>query len=234
MIVMLSTASAGAQDAAVDEVLTKMSAKLATVKDLRATFAVTKYDALEEDTDHLRVEFWHKKPHLTKVDVYKKVKGVEQHTQQVILGKDTITRVWPRTRTGEKRKVDPKEMERRRKDRNDPLTFLSRNPDDLKKDFNVRMLKAPNATVSKIEITPKRKDVPFDYKAVELTVSRATWLPVAIRSVAKPITADDEPDWSLYEVKLLLTNIGLVKAHFLPLAGIEIKEVKAGEDAKKK
>jgi len=222
--------AARAQDAAVDEVLDKMGEKLATIKDLHVTFKVTKFDAVFEEKSFLRIEFWHRKPHDTKVDTYRKRRGVERHTQQVIIGEDHVTRVWPKTRHGERRKVDPKEMDRLRKDRNDPLTFLSRKPDDLKKDFNVKLLTPSKPGTSKLRITPKRKDVPFDYAAVELTVDRRTWLPSSIKSIAK----GEEPDWSLYEVQRFRINSGLTDAHFKPLPGVTIEEVKEKKQDEKK
>jgi outer membrane lipoprotein-sorting protein len=230
MLAAASSVSADPPDA--DEVLEKMHAQGETTRDLRVTFAVTKYDSIFEEKSHLRIEFWHKKPHLTKIDTFKKNKlGVSEHTQQVIIGEDFITRVWPKTRHGEKRKVDPKQMERWRQESNDPMTFFERTPEALKKDFDVTVTARPKPHLVTLTIRPKRPDVPFEYAAIELTVNTLTWQPESIRSIAK----GEDPDWTLYEAKLFLRNIGLVDANFLPLPGVDVKEVEGeGDEAEDK
>ncbi|HUV39351.1 MAG TPA: hypothetical protein VMY39_07035 [Planctomycetota bacterium] len=227
-VAAFSAAAARAQDRTVDEVLDKMGDKLATIRDLHVTFKVTKFDAVFEEKSFLRIEFFHRKPDLTKIDTYRKTKTGEEHTQQVIIGPDYVVRVWPKTKHAERRRVDPEEMKRQQEDRNDPLTFLSRKPDDLKKDFDVKMIAPAKPGHSTLRITPKRKDVPFDYDSVELSVDRTTWLPSAVKAIAK----GDPPDWSLYEVQRFRINAGLTDADFKPLPGIKIEEVKDDKPAK--
>ncbi len=205
----------------VDDVLGEMSKKTSSVKDFRATIRKTRYDSVFEETSRVRLELFYKKPDLERLDTHKTVKGKEVHTTQVIIGKDFILRVWPQNRHGERRRVDPKEMKRRREDWNDPLTFFSRKPDDLKEDFNVELRRSQKAGTVKLLFTPKTKKVKFDYASIELVGDTRTWMPTSIKATSK-----DGEDWSLYEFKKVKVNSGLKDSDFQPPAGITIEEVR--------
>ena len=139
----------------------------------------------------------------------------------MIVGPDFILQIWPDNRHGVRERVDPKEMKRRREDRNDPLTFFTRKPDDLKKDFNVELRDPKKAGTVKLVIAPRSKKVPFDYRSVELVVDTKTWMPTSIKATSK-----DEEDWSLYEFQSVKVNSGLKASDFEPPAGITIEEKK--------
>ena len=206
----------------VDDVLERMSKKAASVKDLRATVRKTQWASFEEEKYLFRLELFYRKPDLERVDVYKKRDGKEVHTQQVIVGKDFVLKLWPDQGTGERQWVDPKEMKRRREDRSDPLTFFSRRPDDLKKDFNVELRGPEKRDTVGLVIAPRSKKVRFDYKSLELVVDTKTWMPTSIKATSK-----DDEDWSLYEFEKVKVNSGLTDADFQPVKGIKIEEREA-------
>ena len=216
-----------AGDLTVDEVLEKMSEKAGTIRDIQATAKVTKFDSLMEERRELRLELAYKKPHLAKVDTHKKIDGKERHTQQVIIGEDFITRVWPDQKHGERRHYSKEQMTRRRQDRNDPLTFFTRKPEELKKDFRVEKLGDFEKDRVVLGITPKDDSVPFDYTCIELTVDTTTWLPAKIKAMA----GGKDDDWSMYEFRKVRVNRDLKDSVFKPARGVKVVDVK--KDGKK-
>jgi outer membrane lipoprotein-sorting protein len=221
--------AADGKEFTVDEVLDQMNRKSASIKDLRATSQVTKFDSVFEEKHQLRLELFYKKPDLTRVDTYKKREGKEVHTQQLILGKDFVLRVWPENRHGELRRMDPAEMRRQREDRNDPLSFFSRTPEDLKKDFDVKLVAPQKPGLVKLAIAPRNDQVRFDYKSVELVVDANTWMPATV----KAMTGGEGDDWSLYEFEKVTVNGGLEDSVFEPPKGITIEEVDKNAPVKK-
>jgi len=221
--------AADGKEFSVDEVLDQMSRKSASIKDLRATAQVTKFDSVFEEKHQLRLELFYKKPDLTRVDTYRKREGKEVHTQQLILGKDFVLRVWPENRHGELRRMDPEEMKRQREDRNDPLTFFSRTPEDLKKDFDIKLVGPETPGLVKLAIAPKNEQVHFDYKSVELVVDTNTWMPTTI----KAMTDGEEDDWSLYVFEKVVVNGGIEESVFEPPKNITIEEVDKDAPVKK-
>ena len=203
----------------VDDVLREMNAKASLVKDLRATVRKTSYDSVFEEEHLVRLELYYKKPDWERLDSYKKVRDRDVWTKQMIVGPDFILEVWPDNRHGERERVDPKEMKRRREDRNDPLTFFTRKPDDLKKDFNVELRGPRKAGNVRLVIAPRSKDVPFGYKSLELVVDTKTWMPTSIKAASK-----DDEDWSLYEFKSVKVNSGLKASDFKPPPGVTVEE----------
>ena len=216
---------AWADDLTVDQALEQMSRKAASITDLGASAKVTKYDSVFEEKHELRMDLFYRKPDLSRVDTYRRRDGKEVHTQQVIIGKDFVLRVWPENKHGELRRMDPEELKRRREDRNDPLAFFSRKPDDLKKEFDVKMPVPAKDDRVKLVLTPRSKEVKFDYETVELTVDTKTWMPVVI----KAMSGGEEDDWSCYEFDKVKVNEGLKDSVFEPPAGIVIEEVKEPE-----
>ena len=224
---LASAAAAAPEPLALDDVLTRMSEKAGSVKDLRATIQKTSWDSFFEEKHLVRLELFYIKPDLERLDTWRKIRGKEVHTQQVIVGKDFTLKVWPDQKTGRRERVDPEEMKRRREDRNDPLTFFRRKPDDLKKDFNLDLRKSPKPGTVGLVIVPKSKEVRFDYRSVELVVDTKTWMPTSVKATSK-----DKEDWSLYEMKTVKVNAGLEASDFQPPPGIRIEEVNGGDERK--
>ena len=214
-------AAADPKELTVDEVLDQMNKKSTSITDLRATAQVTKYDSVFEEKHQLRLEFFYKKPDLTRVDTYKKRDGKEVHSLEFILGKDFVLRVWPENRHGELRHVDPEEMKRLRENRNDPLSFFSRTPEDLKKDFDVKLVPPGKPGTVKLTLAPGNDQVRFDYKSVELVVDTATWMPATI----KAMTGGEADDWSLYEFDKVAVNASLDDSVFAPPKDITVEVV---------
>lgn len=224
-LAVLAFPGAARAELTVDEALERMNRQASTINDVRATAKVTKYDSIFEEKHRLRMELYYRKPDLSRVDTFRKRQGREVHTHQVIIGQDFLLRVWPENRHGELRRLDPEELKRRREDRNDPLTFFSRKPDDLKKDFNITMLESSTPGRVNLSLSPRSKEVPFDYETVELVVDTTTWMPAAI----KAMSGTEEDDWSLYEFEKVRVNAGLKDSDFEPPADIRIEEVKEPE-----
>jgi outer membrane lipoprotein-sorting protein len=220
-VTLAAAAASFAEDLTVDGILAEMSKKAETIKDLKASCKVTKYDSVFEEKRESRLDLFYRKPDLARVDSYRKRDGKEVLSKQVIIGKDFVLRIWPENRTAERRKMSEEEMKRRREDRNDPLTFFSRPPEDIKKDFNVEMLGQPKDGKVELRITPRAGNVRFDYKSIGMTVDTKTWLPVSI----KAMTGGDEEDWSLYEFRDIAVNPGLKDSVFEAPAGIKVEEV---------
>ena len=220
-----SAVSAPDKPLTVDDVLARMNEKTSSIKDLRASARVTKYDSIMEEKHHIRMELFYRKPYLSRVDTYRTRNGREMQTEQLIVGKDYVVRVQlrpdPKDSHGERRKMDAGEMKRRREDRNDPLTFFSRKPDDLKKDFNVKLLAPANAGKVRLRITRRNEKVQFDYETVELLVDTGIWMPTTIRAME----GTEEDDWSLYEFTRVKVNPGLKDSDFEPVKGVKIEEV---------
>jgi outer membrane lipoprotein-sorting protein len=214
-------AAADPKDLTVDEVLDQMNKKSASITDLRAIAQVTKFDSVFEEKHQLRLELAYKKPDLTRVDTYKKRDGKEVHSQELILGKDFVLRVWPENRHGELRRMAPEEMKRQREDRNDPLSFFSRTPEDLKKDFDVKLLPPGKPGTVKLTLAPRNEKVRFDYKSVELVVDTATWMPTTV----KAMTGGEADDWSVYEFDKVAVNASIDDSVFAPPKDITIEEV---------
>jgi outer membrane lipoprotein-sorting protein len=205
----------------VDEVLTKMAAKAETIKDVQVSAKVTKFDSVFEEKSIMRLELFYKKPDLTRVDTFKTVGGREIQTQLVIIGKDFVLRAWPETHKGEIRRMPADEMKRRREGRDDPLTFFSRKPDDLKKDFDVALIPPPSAATAKLTLKPKPGNKGVEYKCIELVVDKTTWLPTAVRAMS----GGEKDDWSLYEFTKVLSNTSFSDAVFAIPGGFQINEV---------
>jgi len=214
-------AAADPKELTVDEVLDQMNKKSASVTDLRAIAQVTKFDSTFEEKHQLRMELAYKKPDLTRVDTYKKRDGKEVHSQELIMGKDFLLRVWPENRHGELRRMTPEEMKREREDPNDPLSFFSRPPEDLKKDFDVKLVPAAKPGTVKLTLAPRNEQVKFDYKSVELVVDTATWMPATV----KAMTGGEEDDWALYEFDKVVVNGGIDASVFAAPKDITIEEV---------
>lgn len=193
-------ATASAQT--VDEVLKNMAAKAETIKDLNVSAKVIKYDSVFEKKDELRLELWYKKPELTRVDTFKKQPtGAETQTQLVIIGKDYVLRCKPETHTGEITRIDAAKMKEARENRNDPMTFFERKPEELKKDFDVQMLPSTKPNTVKLVLKPKKADA-MEFKAVELVIDKTTWLPTSVRTME----GGEDDNWALYEFTKVLIN----------------------------
>jgi outer membrane lipoprotein-sorting protein len=225
-------AAADPKEFTVDEVLDQMNKKSVSITDLRATAQVTKFDSVFEENYQSRLELAYKKHDLTRVDTYKKRDGKEVHSQELILGKDFVLRVWPENRHGELRHMAPEEMKRMRENRNDPITFFSRTPEDLKKDFDVKLLPSAKPGTVKLALAPRNEPAPvdnktplapknFDYKSVELVVDTATWMPTTV----KTMTGGETDDWSLYEFDKVVVNGGIDDATFTAPKDITVEEV---------
>jgi outer membrane lipoprotein-sorting protein len=214
----------------VDEVLQKMAAKAETIKDLQVGAKVTKFDSVFEEKTEMRLEVWYRKPDLTRVDSFKKAGGKEVQTQLIIIGKDFVLRAWPETRKAEIRRMPADEMKARRESRNDPLTFFSRKPDDLKKDFDVTLLPAPSPVAVKMALRPRNDKAGVEYKCLELVVDKVTWLPTAVRVMA----GGDKDDWSLYEFTRVLLNTSFPDAVFAIPGGYQVQEVDKDAPVKEK
>jgi len=229
-----SAVSAPEEPLTVDDVLKRMNEETSAIKDLRAAARVTRYDSITEEKHQLRMEFFCRRPYLTRVDTYRTRQGREMQTEQVIIGEDYVVRVQlrpdPKDNHGERRWMDAEEVKRRREDRNDPFTFFSRQPDDLKKDFDVKLLAPAKAGEVKLHLTRRNEKVQFDYEAVELLVDTQTWLPKTIRTME----GTDEDDWSLYEFSKVRVNGGLEDSDFEPVKGVKIEEVDQRSSAAKK
>ena len=177
----------------------------------------------------MRLELFYKKPDLTRVDTFSKAGGREVQTQQVIIGKDFVLRVWPDTHKGEMRRMPAEEMKRRREGRDDPLTFFSRKPDDLKKDFEVALLPPPRPGTVKLTLKPKPGKT-LEYKCIELVVDTAIWLPTAVRAMS----GGEKDDWALYEFTKVLINTSFPDAVFAIPGGVQIQEVDKDAPSKEK
>ena len=214
----------------VDEVLTKMSAKAETIKDLQVTAKVTKFDSVFEEKSIMRLELFYKKPDLTRVDTFKTLGGREIQTQLVIIGKDFVLRAWPDTHKGELRRMPADEMKRRREGRDDPMTFFSRKPEDLKRDFDVALVPPPVPTAVKLTLKPKAANKAVEYKTIELVVDKTSWLPSAVRAMS----GGEKDDWSMYEFTKVLINTSFSDAMFAIPGGFQITEVDKDAPAKDK
>ena len=212
----------------VDDVLKNMAAKAETIKDINVSAIVTKYDSVFEEKSTLRLELWYKSPDLTRVDTFKKQGAVEVQTQLVVIGKDYILRAWPDTHKAELRRIPADEMKRARESRNDPMTFFSRKPEDLKKDFDVTMLPSTKPNTVKLVLKPKNDKV-MEYKAVELTIDKTSWLPTAVRTMS----GGEQDDWALYEFTKVLINTSFPDVIFANPPGYVVQEVAKDAPEKK-
>jgi len=213
-----------------DEALKNMAAKAETIKDLQVGAKVTKFDSVFEDKTEMRLEVWYRKPDLTRVDSFKKAGGKEVQTQLIIIGKDFVLRAWPETRKAEIRRMPADEMKARRESRNDPLTFFSRKPEDLKRDFDVALVTSVKPNTVKMTLKPKSTTSGIDYKCIELVVDKVTWLPTAVRVMA----GGDKDDWSLYEFTKVLLNTSIPDAVFAIPGGYQMQEVDKDAPVKEK
>ena len=215
----------------VDDVLKNMSAKAETIKDLNVSAAVTKYDSTFEKKTQMRLELWYKKgDEKTRVDTFKKMpNGTEVQTQLVIIGKDFVLRATPEDKKAELRKIPADEMKAARENRNDPMTFFTRKPEDVKKDFDVALVATTRPNCVKLVLKPKNPKT-IEYKAVELTIDKATWLPCVVRTM----TGGEEDDWAQYEFTKVLLNTYFPDVVFMTPPGYDVKEVaKDAPDSKK-
>jgi len=216
-----------------EEIVKHINATAASIKDVQASVKVTEFDSIMEKTNVSARTLYFALPHLTRVDSFKTRNGKDVLTEQLIIGKDFILRVWPQTRHGELTKLTPEDIEKMTKDRNDPISFFGKNIDDIRKDFQLQQIDPPAGTPANsvvLVITPANKDVKFEYSSVEMIIDARTWLPRSIKSFVK---GDIPPlDWTLYEFTALKLNSGLKPGTFEPPADIPIKTVDRTKPAK--
>ena len=205
-----------------EEVLSHMNGKVESIKDLEASAKVTKYDSVFEMTSAERMKLFFQRPYLARADTYRKEGAQEVLTTQYILGTNYILKVWPPTRTAERRLMDPKEIERMAAESNDPVSLFTRKPEVIRKDFLIEAIALPTGSPPNsfaLRITPLRPDVKFEYKQVEMVIDTTTWLPRSI----KAYTAGG--DWSLYTFEQVKVNPGLPASTFQAPPGIDVKDV---------
>ncbi len=220
-----------AQGQTVDDVLKNMSAKAETIKDLNVSANVTKYDSTFEKKTQMRLELWYKNSGMTRVDTFKKMpNGTEVQTQLVVIGTNYVLRATPEDKKAEKRMIPADEMKAARENRNDPMTFFTRKPEDVKKDFDVQLAPTTKPNCVKLVLKPKNPKT-MEYKAVELTIDKATWLPCIVRTMS----GGEDDDWAQYEFTKVLLNTYFPDVIFADPPGYQVSIVaKDAPDSGKK